>query len=172
MTQHRRPSAGRNDPYHDVLVALRRIIRSVDLQSKKTAKQSGLTPPQILILRAINDLGEVTSGRVSEQVNLSQPTVTTILDRLELRNLIERYRSEKDRRVVHAKLTDAGTQALQAAPPLLNEKFIEAFSHLGEAEQSAIIDTLENVAEMLGGKQLDAAPLLDVNPPEATESSS
>ncbi len=169
MTQETRPSATKSDPYHDVLVALRRIIRSVDLQSKKTAKESGLTPPQILILRAIHDLGEVTSGKISAQVSLSQATVTTILDRLELRNLIERYRSEKDRRVVHAKLTDEGGTALRLAPPLLNERFIEAFSRLGEADQSSIIDTLENVAVMLGGRELDAAPILDVNPPEATE---
>ncbi|MEK9725079.1 MAG: MarR family transcriptional regulator [Rhodospirillaceae bacterium] len=154
---------------HDVLVALRRIIRAVDLQSKRVAKASGLTPPQILILRAIQDLGEVTSGRISDQVSLSQPTVTTILDRLEARGLIERYRSQKDRRVVHAKLTAAGRTALYKAPPLLHEKFIEAFSKLEAPAQQAIVETLDDVAGMLGGRDLDAAPILDVTAPGAAD---
>jgi len=156
-------------PEHDVLVALRRIIHAVDLQSKRVSKASGSTPPQILILRAINDLGEVTSGRISEEVSLSQGTVTTILDRLEHRRLIERYRSEKDRRVAHARLTKAGRQALKKAPALLHERFITKFSALDAVEQQRTIKTLETVAEMLGGGNLGAAPILDIHPPEGTQ---
>lgn len=157
------------DRGHDVLIALRRIIRAIDLQSKRIAKASGLTPPQILILRAIQELGEVTSKRVSEQVSLSQATVTTILDRLEQRGLIERYRSAVDRRIVHAKLTAEGRKAFRKSPPLLDEKFIQAFSQRDPADQQMIIGMLEEVAEMLGGGDLDASPILDVNPPDDTK---
>ncbi len=160
------PQAG--EASHDVLVALRRIIRAVDLQSKRVSKESGLTTPQVLILRAISELGEVTSGRISNEVNLSQATVTTILDRLEQRDLIDRYRSDKDRRIVHARLTKGGRIALKNAPALLHERFIAMFSAFDAAEQQRTIDTLERIAEMLGGGDLDAAPLLDVHPPEAT----
>lgn len=153
------------DPCHDVLVALRRIIRAVDLQSKRVSKESGLTIPQVLILKSIRELGEVTTGRISVQVNLSQATVTTILDRLEKRDLIERYRSVKDRRIVHTKLTNAGRLVLRKAPALLHERFIETFLHLDKENQTEIIETLEEVAEMLGGGELDAAPILDVQQP-------
>lgn len=165
-----KPSRGlrAGDASHDVLVALRRIIRAVDLQSKRVSKASGLTTPQVLILRAIRELGEVTSGRISDEVSLSQATVTTILDRLEQRGLIERYRSNNDRRIVHGRLTKAGRQALKNAPALLHERFIAMFSALDASEQQRTIETLESVAEMLGGSDLDAAPLLDVRPPEAT----
>ena len=150
---------------NDVLVALRRIIRAIDLQSKRVAKESGLTTPQVLILQSIRDLGEVTTGRISEQVNLSQATVTTIMDRLEQRGLVERYRSVKDRRVVHTKLTTAGRQALRRAPPLLHERFVAAFSALDRADRIRVIRTLDEVAAMLGASQLDAAPLLDLGAP-------
>lgn len=153
------------DTTRDVLVALRRIIRAIDLQSKRIAKSSGLTTPQVMILQSIRDLGEVTTGRLSEAVSLSQATVTTILDRLEQRGLVERYRSDRDRRIVHTKLTDAGRKAVKKAPPLLHEKFIEAFADLPSKRQREITATLEQVAGMLGGGNLDAAPLLDVEPP-------
>lgn len=150
---------------HDVLVALRRIIRAVDLQSKRIAKSSGLTTPQVMVLQSIRDLGEVTTGRLSGAVSLSQATVTTILDRLEQRGLVERYRSDRDRRIVHAKLTDMGRKALRKAPPLLHERFIEAFADLPPGRQTEMITTLEEVASLLGGSDIDAAPFLDVDVP-------
>lgn len=153
------------DPSYDVLVALRRIIRATDMHSKRVSKESGLTTAQVVILQSIRDLGEVTTGRISDQVNLSQGTVTTIMDRLEQRGLIERYRSDRDRRVVHARLTETGVSALQKAPPLLHHRFIESFAGLDSSKQAQIVTTLEDVAEMLGVGQLDAAPLLDVGPP-------
>ncbi|NQV46496.1 MAG: MarR family transcriptional regulator [Rhodospirillaceae bacterium] len=157
------------DPCYDVLVALRRIIRAVDLQSKRVSKESGLTLPQVLILQSIQGLGEVTTGRISEEVNLSQATVTTILDRLEQRQLIERYRSTKDRRIVHARLTLGGKLALKKAPTLLHEEFIEAFLGYDEKNQKRILESLKEVARMLGVGELDAAPILDIRPPTATE---
>ncbi len=148
---------------HDVLVALRRIIRAIDMQSKRIAKTSGLTTPQVMVLRSIRELGEVTTGRLSDAVSLSQATVTTILDRLEQRGLVERYRSDRDRRIVHTKLTDEGRKALKKAPPLLHEKFVEAFADLAPEKQTAMVATLDEVAALLGGSDLDAAPLLDVD---------
>ena len=68
---------------HDVLVHLRRIIRATDLQSKRIVKACGLTIPQIMVLRAIEELGDVTVRKISDNVSLSHSTVTTILKRLE-----------------------------------------------------------------------------------------
>ena len=69
----------------DMLVALRRIMRAADLYSRQLSKRAGLTTPQLLVLQAIRDLGDVTIGTIARRVNLSQATVTTILDRLEQR---------------------------------------------------------------------------------------
>ena len=157
------------DRYNEVLVALRQIIRATDLHSKNLQRTSGLTVPQIVVLQSIDDLGEVTTGLISNRVNLSQATVTTILDRLEKRALIERYRSLSDRRVVHARLTKRGRSELRNAPPLLHERFIREFSELTPKKQQQMIDTLNDVAELLGAETLDAAPLLDTASPLAQD---
>jgi DNA-binding MarR family transcriptional regulator len=101
-----------------VLTALRRIMRATDLHSKRLTKHAGLTIPQVVVLQAIRDLGEVTTGMLSVRVSLSQATVTSILDRLEERGLVERYRSTSDRRVVHARLTGQGRSVLRRAPSI------------------------------------------------------
>src|SRR3546814_13458569 len=80
-------------------------VCSSDLHSKQLSREVGLTTPQVVVLQAVRDLGEVTTGQLSRLVSLRQGTVTTILDGLESRGLVERYRSAPDRRIVHSRLT-------------------------------------------------------------------
>lgn len=154
-----------NQYWHDVLVSLRRIIRATDLQSKRMVKSCGLTIPQVMVLRAINALGDVTVKRISDDVSLSQATVTTILNRLEDKKLTERVRSSVDKRVVNARLTEAGLKILLATPPLLHEKFIERFEALEDWEKTQILSALQRVATMMDAESIDAAPLLDIASP-------
>lgn len=148
--------------WQQVLVSLRRIIRATDLHSKRLTKDCGLTIPQVMVLRAIDDLGNVTVRRVSEAVSLSQATVTTILNRLESRGLVLRVRGENDRRVVNARLIGKGRDVVETAPPLLHETFIERFEALEDWEKTQILSSLQRVAAMMDADDLDASPLLDV----------
>lgn len=148
--------------YDDVLVALRRIMRATDLYSKQLSKTAGLTAPQLLILQAIRDLGDVTIGTIARHVSLSQATVTTILDRLEKRQLTVRERSTVDKRKVHAYLTGAGRAVLDDAPTPLQLSFTQRFQQLEEWEQSMITSALQRVADMMDAGELDASPVLHV----------
>ena len=151
--------------WQDVLIALRRIIRATDLQSKRVSKSCGLTIPQVMVLRAIKNLGDVTVRRLSVDVSLSQATVTTILNRLEDRQLVERVRSASDRRIVNARLTKQGIEVLETAPPLLHEAFIDRLESLESWEQTQILSSLQRVASMMDAESLDASPLLDIGAP-------
>jgi DNA-binding MarR family transcriptional regulator len=146
----------------DVLVALRRVIRATDLHSKHLAKTTGLTAPQMLLLQTIRDKGEVTIGELANEMSLSQATVTTILDRLEKRELVVRVRSKEDKRKVHAYLTDQAREILKEAPIPLQEQFTRQFGNLQDWEQTMIISSLQRVAQMMDAEHIDASPVLDV----------
>jgi DNA-binding MarR family transcriptional regulator len=146
----------------EVLVSLRRIIRATDIHSKQLSKHSGLTSPQLLILMAISKLGDVTIGTVAKDVNLSQATVTTILDRLEKRDLVRRVRSEVDRRRVHAQLTEEGQKVVEDAPSPLQESFVEQFDKLPEWEQTMLLSSVQKLAELMQASDIDASPVLYV----------
>ena len=150
------------DRLDQVLTSLRRVIRATDLHSKHLAKTSGLTAPQILLLQAIRKLQDPTSGRLAAEVNLSQATVTNILDRLEKRELVLRERSTVDKRKVHVRLTERGNTVLIDAPTPLQEQFSRQFFDLQDWEQSMIIAALERVAHMMDAEHIDASPVLDV----------
>lgn len=160
--------------WQDILVALRQIIRATDLHSKRVMKACGLTIPQVMVLRAIDELQNVTVKRISNHVSLSQATVTTILNRLEQRNLAERRRSSTDKRVVNTFLTDAGRDVLATAPTMLHEEFITQFEALPDWEKTQLLSSMQRVATMMDAEQIDAAPILDVKaadwvPPQSSQ---
>lgn len=150
------------DSIDEVLIALRRVIRATDLHSKHLAKTTGLTSPQILLLQTIRDKGQMTIGELANEMSLSQATVTTILDRLEKKELVYRERSREDKRKVHAYLTDAGFSILINAPTPLQDQFTRQFNDLHNWEKTMIISALQRVAYMMDAQNIDASPVLDI----------
>lgn len=150
------------DTIEQVLVAIRRVIRATDLHSKQITRVAGLTSSQLVLLSTIRAQERITAGEIAQQISLSQATVTSILDRLEGRGLVERTRDHQDKRRVYVSLTSQGEATLKDAPAPLQETFIRQFRELNDWEQSMILSSLQRVAHMMDAADLDASPLLDV----------
>lgn len=151
------------EKYEELLVAIRRVIRAIDLRSKKLSKEVGITGPQLLVLQALSSQPGITAKQLSEIVNLSQATVTSILDRLEDKLLISRMRSEEDRRRVFLCLTEKGKSTLDDSPKAMEDAFIEKFNCLDDWEQSLLLSSVQRVASMMDANKLDAAPILNIS---------
>ncbi len=143
------------------LSTLRRIIRAVDLHEKDVSRSSGLTLPQLLILQTLQAEQPMSTGVLANRMNLAQATVTSILDRLELKGLVQRLRGEDDKRKVWIRLTDEGVVRLDSAPTSLQKGFVHRFEELDEWQQSLLIGSLELVAALIEAPDASAAPLLD-----------
>ncbi|RXJ74208.1 MarR family transcriptional regulator [Veronia nyctiphanis] len=148
--------------HEEVLIALRQIIRAIDIHSRQLNKETGLTGPQLVLMKAIQELGQVTIRQLSIHTNMSQATATTILDRLEKRGFVSRVRSEVDKRKVHAHLTENGEKAMEQAPRLLQDSFISRFQGLEHWEQSLLLSSVQRVSSMMNAENIDAAPMLEV----------
>lgn len=132
-----------------VMKSIRRIVRAMDMRSKRVARETGLTIPQIVVLQAVRELGEVTTAALSRHADLSAATTVTILDNLQNRGLVERRRSHIDRRIVHTSLTEDGARILADAPSLFDEAFGARFARLSPAEQRRIVKSFGAVADLL-----------------------
>lgn len=159
------------EKYEELLLALRKVIRATDLYSKKLNKLTGLTAPQLLILREISFAEDgITASAVAQNITLSPATVSNVIDRLEQRELITRTRSTTDRRRVELTLTEQGRERLAAAPRPLQEDFIERFHALQDWEQSQLLAAMQRIAAMMDAHQLEAAEILEVGTYEPPES--
>ena len=54
--------------------------------------------------------GEMSIGKISVNLGIAKPNITPLLDVLHDRGLVERCRSEKDRRIVNVRLLPAGEE--------------------------------------------------------------
>lgn len=146
----------------ELLVALRKVIRAIDLRSKQLSKDVGLTGPQLLVMQNVGKLPGIMVRQIADNITLSPATVTSILDRLETKSVVQRIRSTEDKRKVGVFLTDEGQRLLQDAPLPFQEHFTNRFSQLKEWEQSQMVATLQRIASMMDAENIDASPVLEV----------
>ena len=144
------------------LVALRRILKATELNSRELAQQSELTTSQFLLLQHVAQQGQALPSGIARAIELKQATITVLLNQLEEAGLVTRSRDTEDRRRVWVRLTDAAHAILEQSPDLLQSRFKIAFDKLEDWEQSMIITTLERIAMMLNADEVEAAPVLDV----------
>jgi DNA-binding MarR family transcriptional regulator len=149
--------------YEELLISLRKVIRAIDIFSKKLNKDTGLTSPQLLVLQQIVLQEDVMLKDIAQRINLSSATVTSILDRLEPRGLVVRQRSTVDKRKVGLRVTPEGLAAINGAPTPLQEHFIKRFETLADWEQTQLVATMQRIASMMDAQDIDAAPLLDLD---------
>ena len=128
--------------------SMRRIARAIEIHSRRLDRELELTLPQHVVLVCVRDLGEVTGRAISHEADVSPATVVGILDKLEGKGLIERYRSTRDRRIVHTRITRKGEEVLARAPAPLGARFEREFLGLDPETRRHVLAAFERVADM------------------------
>ena len=163
-------SSSNSEPVcNQVIVALRKIIRAIDLHSRALVKRIGLTGPQLIVLQEIDKRDASSAGELAQAVSLGQATITGILERLENRNLIVRQRSETDRRKVRLQATPKGKELLAHTPPLMQESFVEALDKLEDWEKSMILASLQRLVALMDARRFDETLMLTPGTLESME---
>jgi len=163
-----------------IVASIGRIIRAIDLHSRRLVESHGLTGPQLVTLQAIERAGGIAPSALAREVHLSQGTMTGILQRLERGGFVTRSRNTSDRRSVIVELSEEGRSLLATAPSLLQDRLREGLETLETWEQHMILATLHRVAALLDAENIDASPHLvsgaglpiAPEPPEATPDAS
>jgi DNA-binding MarR family transcriptional regulator len=145
------PSAGSApaDQTRLLLKSIRRIVRANDLQSRALAKATGLTGPQLVILTGVAELGEVTTQALADHADLSAATVVMVLDKLEQRAIVERYRSTSDRRIVYTRLTAKGAELVNSTRGLFGAGLVQRMAALPAARRQELIENLGAIADLV-----------------------
>ncbi len=146
--------------YEELFIALRRITWAIDLHSKKLQRETGLTTSQLLVLEAVVKLDTSTPSNIAKEVQLSQATVTNLVDRMERNELVLRQKSTVDKRVVEVLLTDKGRQMVELAPEPLQTGFLREYRKLDRWEQHQLIASVQKIAVLMDAEDIDASPIL------------
>lgn len=115
--------------------------------TKELARRSGLTGPQLTVVKLLDGIGQLSLTELSERIRAQNSTVTGIIDRMEREALVVRERSKEDRRVVYIKLTPKGRELARTAPVEPMEIFRSALGALSAAESRELFRLMTKVAK-------------------------
>ncbi|WP_260929405.1 MarR family winged helix-turn-helix transcriptional regulator [Novosphingobium sp. 9] len=138
------------------LSALRKILDVADLENRKMAALTGLTPSQALVLRQIGTGEGTTPSAVAAALRFGQATITNIVDKLVAGGLVTRTRSDSDRRQILVRTTAEGLQRLSDLPSPLQLRFGSGFSTLPRWEQAMILASLERIGSLINNPDFAA----------------
>ncbi|MFN4330297.1 MAG: MarR family winged helix-turn-helix transcriptional regulator [Limnobacter sp.] len=139
----------------DSLVALRRIIRATESDSRALAKRADMATSELHTLQVVEDNPGISPGELARALGLSPVTSTVILQKLESRELVQKIRSRQDKRRLEVVLTERGRQELGQAPSSLHRVFSHHFTELAPWEQHQIAAVLGRVIGLLGADNLE-----------------
>jgi DNA-binding MarR family transcriptional regulator len=145
-----------------IIIKIRRIVRSINIESKKIQRSYGVSVPQVLCLNFIKDQPNFQSNQkeIKNYLNLNASTVTGIVNRLERNGYVARLPKSGDKRVSNITLTVEGQKLLNNLPPLLQEELLSKLMNLPASEVMQIEDTLDKLINILDIHSVDASPVL------------
>jgi DNA-binding MarR family transcriptional regulator len=145
-----------------VIIKIRRIVRSINLESKKVQKEYGVSIPQLLCLEYLKEATnyQATQRMIRDHMRLNSSTMTGIINRLEKKGYVARLPKSGDKRVTNIALTSNGERILKNTPDLMQKRLDVKLRSLSDEEISKINDALDTLINMLEIEDIDASPVL------------
>lgn len=125
------------------------LARKLEREWTLAFKPFGLTPPQAFMLRVILEKPQSYQNALAKEMNITKPTASRGLDRLEKLGLIERRPSPDDAREIEVHPTrkaKAMKDGLNAASGEVTKKFKKL---LGSDEFLDVVGKLRGISEIL-----------------------
>jgi MarR family 2-MHQ and catechol resistance regulon transcriptional repressor len=122
----------------DTYIKLRRAVNALSLREGEVMRSAGLTESQFGALEALFHLGPLCQRELAEKVLKSAGNMTTVVDNLERRGLVERRRDGSDRRIVTVHLTEEGEALVREVFPRVVGALVGAFSGLTAGDQNQL----------------------------------
>lgn len=139
---------------------LRRIFQVVNGHSKRAMRETGLTGPQLWAIKVIAGHGPLRVSDLAQRLYLHNATVVGILDRLEAQELVQRIRSQEDRRVVMVSLTAQGKELVTRAPEVAQGLLVAGLENIPRDRLETITEGLRLMVEILDAQHLPPQLLL------------
>lgn len=105
--------------------------------------------PELRIIEIIGKHGPITMTEIADRARLSLSAVTSIMDGLVEKELVNRERSETDRRVVRVRLTRNGSKVFREILDFHLRIVRGMLSSLNSDEQDTLVDLFRKMVERI-----------------------
>ena len=153
--------------YTEILINIRKILRSLNLESKKIQKSYGVSIPQLMCLDYLGQKVDFRSTQVeiARYLNLNASTMSGIIDRLEGKGFVARLPNPDDKRTVFIALTSKGAKLLEESPQLLHNQLSKRLKKLPNDKLIEINNALKILVDSLDIEEIQASPIVTLEDP-------
>lgn len=133
----------------EVIEVMKRVMHNLKKSIHNQFKNSNLTGPQGMLIGTLMHCEKMKISQLSEKLFLSNSTVSGIIDRLEKQEIVERIRSNEDRRVVYVKLTEQFRKDSKEKFVKMEKSIGNKISKATDEERATILKGLKTLEEVL-----------------------
>ncbi|MCD6071273.1 MAG: MarR family transcriptional regulator [Microvirga sp.] len=112
---------------------------------------------EVRVLYELAHRGPMTAVALGQELGLDPGYLSRILKKFESRDLLQRSRSEEDRRQVFLSLTDVGQAAFEPLNQASANQIGAMLSKLSSAEQQKLVQAMALVERLIGGSAPEAS---------------
>ncbi len=129
---------------------LRPVLLRLARELRKETEQLGITARQATLLWLVKRSPGLSLAELASEEGISAPAMSGHVDRLERAGLIERVRSDDDRRRVGLRLTEDGLRLLRRVRARRTSWLADRLGELEPAELDAVEAALPALARLVG----------------------
>lgn len=118
-------------------------------QAEKNLSKIGLNSMEYNALRVLSEHGSLSMVQLANQTMVTQGWITSIVDKLESKKLVERVRSTDDRRIIMIQITKIGSKFLAKAREIHVAFVEESMTILSKKEATDLLAILEKMKTSL-----------------------
>jgi len=140
----------------DIVSQILEQLEPLIARQRKAVAQQGcfrtISSTQLHVLLLLESQGPTQMSRLAEQLDVSLPNVTGIVERMVERNLLERTRSDDDRRIVEVAVTETGRETVEEIDMIRRSQLAAVICRLSAEQQARALRTfteLRRAAEAL-----------------------
>lgn len=136
------------DQIHELLYSFRQVHLSFYHLFSKDAGALGTTWIQYLVLRTLRDHPDIGLTELADFILIGNSTTSGVVDRLVKAGMVERKRSETDRRSITLRNTKEGDELRKRAEVICND-YLNPLLHIQEEDRRHMLDTHQQIIDIL-----------------------
>ncbi len=125
------------------------INHKIKIIMRKNYVANGITMPQGMVIGTLFKHGEMKISDLSSELGMTNSTISGIIDRLEKQEMVERIRSQVDKRVVFVKLTPKVSELYQCFGKTAEAGFLKLLDNATSEEIEKVIEGLTILKRIL-----------------------
>ena len=137
------------DETRRILDSIRRLVRALRLEDRRTQSRHGVSAAQMLVLHALQSTDGVSLNALAERIATDQSSASVVVQRLVEAGLVSRVHRADDRRHIELRLTPRGRLLARDAPPPAHGKIERVIESMPPPERRRFAKLMERFVDEL-----------------------